>query len=187
MRCNCTLISLLVCHCTAFGPVLRTNKVAEWASGEDDAIVEWKHTENDKQSYHQVHRQTQITFDENDKPNGNGMANWGTVYYATDKTSSLTVASGKDNAVRGSFVKTGKLDGSKDTNFRAVNKDYPVFAYAVELGRVTDQPKSTLFTIGLLQQQAVQFLGADGLQALPALWTSYFSSEESAVSVVQRL
>ncbi|KAE9976474.1 hypothetical protein BLS_002068 [Venturia inaequalis] len=160
---------------------LYTDISAEWASGEDDAIVEWKHTENDKQSYHQVHRQTQITFDENDKPNGNGMANWGTVYYATDKTSSLTVASGKDNAVRGSFVKTGKLDGSKDTNFRAVNKDYPVFAYAVELGRVTDQPKSTLFTIGLLQQQAVQFLGADGLQALPALWTSYFSSEESAL------
>lgn len=147
--------------------------------------MEWKYTEGEKQSYHQVHRQTQIVFDENDKPNGNGMANWGNVYYATDKTSSLTAASGKDTAVRGSFVKNGKLDGSKDTNFRAVNKDYPVLAYAVEIGSVTGEPKSTLFTIGLLQQQAVQFLGASGLQALPALWTSYFPSEESAVSVLQ--
>lgn len=165
--------------------VLYTNYFAEWASGEDDAIVEWKYTEGDKQSYHQVSRQTQILFDENDKPNGNGMANWGTVYYATDKVSSLTAASGQDTAIRGSFAKNGKLDGSKDTNFRAVNKDWPVLAYAVELGQVTDQPKSTLFTIGLLQRQAVQFLGADGLKALPALWASYFSDEESAVSVVR--
>lgn len=184
-RCNCIQISLVVRTRSLLQVEPNTNNVSEWASGEDDAVVEWKYSEGEKQAYHQIYRQTQILFDENDKPNGNGMANWGTVYYATDKVSGLTIASGKDTAIRGSFVKNGKLDGTKDTNFRPINKDWPVIAYAVELGPVNDQPKSTLFTIGLLQQQAVQFLGADGLKSLPALWASYFSSEESAVSVAR--
>ncbi|QDS74726.1 hypothetical protein FKW77_000837 [Venturia effusa] len=160
---------------------LYTDISAEWASGENDAVVEWKYSEGEKQVYHQVYRQTQILFDENDKPNGNGMANWGTVYYATDKVHGLVGASGQDTVIRGSFAKTGKLDGTKDNDFRAVDKNWPVMAYAMQLGPVTDQPKSALFTIGLLQQQAVQFLGADGLKPLPALWTSYFANEESAL------
>lgn len=111
------------------------------------------------------------------------MANWGNVYYATDRVSGLTIASGADTIVRTSFVKNGRLDGTKDSNFRPINKDWPVMAFAKDLGPVTGQPISTLFTIGLLQRQAVQFLGAEGVKSLPALWTDYFSNEEKAVSI----
>jgi hypothetical protein len=110
------------------------------------------------------------------------MANWGNVYYATDRVSGLSVASGADTVVRNSFVKNGRLDGTQDRNFRPIEQDWPVMGFAVDVGSVGIQPVLTLFTIGLLQQQAVQFLGANGLTSLPALWTSYFPTEESAVS-----
>ena len=131
--------------------------------------------------YHQVWRQTQITFDENDKPNGNGMANWGNVYWATNQVAGLTSQSGADRDVRGAFMKNGTLANSRDTNFRPIKQDWPVFGFSVDLGGVGSHPTSTLFTIGLLQRNAVQFLGAKGVQSLPALWTSYFASENSAV------
>jgi hypothetical protein len=132
--------------------------------------------------YHQVWRQTQITFDENEKPDGNGMANWGKVVWATDQVTNLTSQSGADSVVRGAFINNGVLRGANDTNFRPINQNWPVFGFAVDLGSVGTKQTSTLFTIGLLQKLAVQFLGAQGVKSLPALWTSYFNTEASAVS-----
>lgn len=159
----------------------------EWASGDHDAIAEWEYHTSGNVAYHQVYRQIQIPFDENNKPDGNGMANWGNVYWATDNVSNLTVASGQDIIVRNAFISTGELDNSEDTDFRQVQEDWPVFAFAVDLGAVGQEPISTLFTIGLLQQQAVQFLGASGLESLPALWTSYFTTEVDAVGTLLTL
>jgi hypothetical protein len=112
------------------------------------------------------------------------MANWGNVYWATDRTSGLSVASGADNIVRNAFINNGRLNGTQDLNFRPIQQDWPVMGFAVDIGYVGVQPVATLFTIGLLQQQAVQFLGAEGVTSLPALWTSYFPNEESAVSII---
>ncbi|KAH9877777.1 hypothetical protein J1614_002994 [Plenodomus biglobosus] len=89
---------------------------------------------------------------------------------------------GSDNDVRGLFDATGKLDNSKDTNFRAINDRWPVFAYATDFGSVGSEPKSKLFTIGLAQNEAIRFLGADGNRTLSSLWKSYFGNELSALS-----
>jgi hypothetical protein len=132
--------------------------------------------------YHQVWRQTQITFDENGKPDGNGMANWGKVVWATNQVPNLTSQSGADSVVRGAFINNGVLQGTNDTNFRPINQNWPVFGFAIDLGSVGTKQTSTLFTLGLLQKAAVQFLGAQGVRSLPALWTSYFGTEASAVS-----
>jgi hypothetical protein len=132
--------------------------------------------------YHEVWRQTQITFDENEKPDGNGMANWGKVLWATDQVPNLTSQSGADSVVRGAFMSNGVLQGTNDTNFRPINQNWPVFGFAIDLGKVETKQTSTLFTIGLLQNPAVQFLGAQGVKSIPALWTSYFNNEAAAVS-----
>ena len=42
----------------------------------------------------------------------------------------------------------------------------------------------TLFTLGLTQEQAIQFDGANGDVSVPSLWTSYFATELEAVSSV---
>jgi hypothetical protein len=153
----------------------------EWASGEKDAIAQWDFGTSDNIAYHRVWRQTQIPFDENSKPNGNGMANWGNVYWATNRVAGLTVQSGSDSEVRNAFINSGRLTGSADRNFRAIKDRWPVFGFAIDLGQVDTRPSNTLFTIGLLQKPAIQFLGTRGIEILPALWTSYFGSEELAV------
>lgn len=80
------------------------------------------------------------------------------------------------------FKNDGKLTNSKDTNFRAIQDSWPAFGYAVELGKVGSNSTSTLFSIGLCQEDAIQFLGANGLTNLPSLWRSYFADEVAAVS-----
>lgn len=95
----------------------------------------------------------------------------------------MTYQSGSDKDVRGAFVAGGKLANTKDTNFRPINQDWPIFGYAVDLGTVGDAyDAATLFSIGLYQQEAVQFNGKDGNVTLPSLWTSYFDDDVAAVS-----
>jgi hypothetical protein len=45
---------------------------------------------------------------------------------------------------------------------------------------------STLFSLGLCQDDAVQFLGADGLVTLPSLWKGYFADDIDALTFFQR-
>jgi hypothetical protein len=84
--------------------------------------------------------------------------------------------------VRGAFNKTGKLYNSKDTKFRAINDAWPVFGYSVDLGSVGSTATSNLFTIGLCQSDAIQFLGKDGLKNVPSLWRSYLNDDLAALS-----
>jgi hypothetical protein len=50
------------------------------------------------------------------------------------------------------------------------------------MGSIGSDAKKQLFTIGLCQDDAIQFLGADGLTSLPSLWKSYFTDDLAAVS-----
>jgi hypothetical protein len=84
--------------------------------------------------------------------------------------------------VRETFKDSGKLDDNEDTSFRAINSDWPVFGYAVDMGSVGSDAKTQLFTIGLCQDDAIQFLGVDGLTTLPSLWKSYFDDDLAALS-----
>jgi hypothetical protein len=182
-----TLISLLVSTLLSalHGLWSRgTNNLQEWVSGETTSIAQWDYGTTDDIAYHKVWRQTQLEFDESDKPSGNGMAEWGNVYWATDNINGLTMQSGPDTNVRSAFVQNGKLDSSKDTGFRAISDNWPVFGFANDFGTVGSNSQSQLFTIGLLQQNAIQFLGADGLASLPSLWVDYFDNEIDAVSHV---
>ena len=100
---------------------------------------------------------------------------------ATKNTDKLTYQSGADVNVRGAFQSNGKLPNTKDTKYRPINQDYPVFGFSKDLGVVTG-PVHTLYTIGLTQEKAIQYDGATGIVPLASLWTSYFSSETAAVS-----
>lgn len=90
---------------------------------------------------------------------------------------------GQDTAVRGAFTDKGALTNTVDTEFRAVSDRWPVFAYSRDLGKVNGRWKSTVFSIGIAQQNHILFAGtADETQKLPSLWTSYFNSESDLVS-----
>lgn len=150
---------------------------SEWISGDRSAIAQWDYgSTSDGIAYHKVYRQTQLEFSET-----SDQADWGYWYWATERTESLTFQSGEDVVVRGAFVANGTLGNTNDTNYRAIDDDYPVFGFSVALGSVTGSV-STLYTLGLTQEQAIQFDGATGIIPLTSLWTSYFSSETDAVS-----
>ncbi|TVY44587.1 Glutaminase A [Lachnellula occidentalis] len=158
---------------------LYTDISAEWVSGDHSAVAQWdQDTTSDGISYHKVYRQTQLLFSETAD-----QADWGYWYYATKKVQGLSFQSGSDTTVRGNFQSNGSLPNTKDTDYRAINAQYPVFGFASDLGTVSGSV-STLYTLGLTQEQAIQFDGATGVVPLSSLWTSYFSKETDALSFV---
>lgn len=143
-------------------------------------MAQWEYnTTSDNIAYHRVYRQTQLEFSET-----NDQADWGYWYWATENTAKLTFQSGADATVRGAFEANGKLANTKDTNYRPINQQYPVFGFSVDLGSVSGSV-NTLYTLGLTQEQAIQFDGATGIVPLSSLWTSYFSSETDAVRIAR--
>ncbi|KAI0455038.1 glutaminase GtaA [Xylaria acuta] len=150
----------------------------EWASGDLGAVIEWDYGTSDGVAYHTFHRQTQTEISETRE-----LPNWGDFYWSTGDTDGLTYQSGADVDVRGAFKNKGVLANTKDTKFRAVNNNWPVFGFAKNLGSVSSNSINTLFTIGLTQDNAIQLLGeGSGLTTYPSLWKSYFSSDLDAVT-----
>ena len=127
-------------------------------------------------AYHQVFRSTQLLFSET-----NDQAEWGFWYWATAQDDSLSFQSGSNSTLRPEFAANGTLANTNDTNYRAINDDFPTFAFAKDLGSVSDTPISTLFTVALAQTEAIQFDGAQGIVSVPSLWTDYFSDDLSYV------
>jgi hypothetical protein len=156
---------------------LTSNK--EWVSGDRAAIVEWSYdvsSDNNGVAYHKVFRQEQLPFAE-----FNQQTEFGNWYYSAKSATSLTHRSGADTVTRQQFATTGFLDDTADANYRSIRDAWPVFAFAEDLGSVGSSSISTLFQLSLHQKDAIQFLGENGVQTVPSLWTSYFSDDVAAV------
>jgi hypothetical protein len=129
-------------------------------------------------TYHRFYRRDQQVFTEN-----SDQASWGNWIYACNHAGLTYSNGGIDADVRGAFINNGVLDNELNTNYRAISNQWPVFAFALDLGSVGSTPASALFTLTLAQEQAVQFESAKNkIQQLPPFWTSYFSSELDLVS-----
>lgn len=130
-------------------------------------------------AYHRFARQTQLLFTET-----LDMTDYGNWYWATNNAANLTHQSGSDTDLRGAFTSSGNLTNSNDTRYRAINDALPTFAFALDLGFVANTPVNTLFTVGLAQDPAVQFNGANGTEPVKSLWTSYYTNELDAVGEI---
>lgn len=170
---------------------------AEWVSGDHSAIAQWRYgvvrgspqplgqaavtdatPATGGAAFHRVWRQQQLEFSEI-----NQQADWGYWYYTTKNVKGLTHQSGADTDVRSQFINNGSLANTQDTNFRAIDDAYPVFAFAKDLGKVGSSPISTLFQLSLHQENCVQFeSGLNYVQPVPCMWTNYFQNEKSAVA-----
>jgi hypothetical protein len=147
--------------------------------------MRWNSSDVKNVAYHAVWKHDQLEFSEGGQ-GWNEMANWGTVFYGTERAPGLTTATGEDRAVRGAFISSGQLGNVTDTRWRSIRSDWPVFGFAKEMGYVVGGiPKSLLFSIGLAQHNAIQFLGkGDTVRKLPSLWTSYWATGMDAVSLM---
>ncbi|RYP78349.1 hypothetical protein DL771_000534 [Monosporascus sp. 5C6A] len=142
------------------------------------SIVQWDYDTADGVAYHQFARQEQVEIQE-----VNQQASWGTWYWSTKDDKGLTWQSGSDTDVRGNFVRDGVLTNTKDTDFRPVNQNWPVFGFAKDIGSVNGNTISTVFSIGLTQDAAIKLLGeGDGLTTYSSLWKSYFQTGLEAMT-----
>lgn len=62
-------------------------------------------------------------------------SHWGNWYYSTSNAEGMTFQSGADQTVRGLFINNGELADTQDTDYRAIDDDYPVFGYGMSLLR----------------------------------------------------
>jgi len=146
--------------------------------------------------FHTFFREDQQEFAE-----AGEIASWGNWYLATGNSSGVTLQTGQDIVVRGQFASKGSLANTQDTNFRAVSDRWyvrfhscdgpqtnieivvrPVFAFSHNLGDVKSTSQECLFTLGLVQDQVINFAGHSGtLAPVPGLWSSYYKSDTNAV------
>lgn len=144
----------------------------EFTSGDATQVINWDFDTSNGVSYHQINLATETQFKE-----ASEQALWGDWFLSTASDDTVTWKSGADTIVRGQFVDTQKLDSTADTNFRAVNDDWPVFAFAKDFSDVSSDEKDVLFTIGLAQDVIVNFQGAgDGPTATTGIWKSVYDS-----------
>ncbi len=141
----------------------------EWCSGDDTQVITWAPSQvtsgGQTLQVWTVQLQNQQTLTEQDQ-----QAAWGDMVWATPSSGQFSYQSGQDIVVRGQFVSNGALANSNDTNYRAINDDWPVFGFCQDLGQLGSQPVSMPLVIGQVRTPAVSYLG----QNLQPLWTSYF-------------
>ena len=159
-----------------------TDISAEWTSGDRSKFAEWEYgvaqgkgtTQTGNIAYHKVWRQQQQEFGED-----SDQAAWGNWYYTTENDEGLTYQSAADTVVRQKFIDDGVLANTENKTFRAINDEYPCFAFAKKLGSVGTSAVETVFTINLLQERSIQFAtGVNEVQQLPAFWRTTFGDDE---------
>ena len=143
----------------------------EWCSADDSQEITWGPAQV---SYNGGTLQTWTVELASQQPltEQNQQAAWGTTVWSTPASSGLSYQSGQDIVVRAQFVDNGVLTNTNDTNYRAIQDNWPVFGFCVDLGQLGGTARSVPLSIGLVRTPAVSYQG----QNLQPLWTASFSS-----------
>jgi len=165
----------------------------EWAYGTETALIKWGTQDvvhaGGNLRVHTITPGTPIVLSEaNDYPT------WGTVVWATNTLpSGFTWQSGADATVRGLFVSSGQLNNTVDPNMpRAINNNYPVFAFDFALGNIDGQPAGPfVMALGHVRTPAVSYLGKNVAPLWKSYWTNWenmlsFAYDDAASSATQR-
>jgi hypothetical protein len=104
---------------------------------------------------------------------------------AVVQSTGTTFQTGQDIIVRAQFINNGVLPNTQDTNFRAVQDDWPVFAFAKDLGTVSAASSPVVFVVGHVRDPAIEYIIAGGKTQNRSLYFwSQFSSVGAAVSAL---
>ena len=148
---------------------LYTDISGEWLAQSD--LIKWQTTVGATVS-HQLSLQNQTQFLEVD-----GRPRYGSVMYSTQQVcgssfcnsvgefidtlqvSGMTYEVAQDTIIRPAFVSTGVLNNTVDSQFRAINSNWPVFAFTHNLGVVgTTTTSPVVYNVGYVRDPLVQFL-----------------------------
>lgn len=154
----------------------------QWVSGKDDSLIEWELSmqpatdASEELKTWGIKRQSEELFTETDD-----QAEWGRLYLTGSGDMKHHTGSASD--VRRYFATHSKLDDHLNDDYRAINENEPVFAFAksFKLSRSAATSKSqtcsTLFTITHVQDPVTQYASARGLTFMRPLWKSWFHDD----------
>ena len=95
----------------------------------------------------------------------------------------MTWQTGQDIVVRAQFINSGSLSNTQDTRFRAVSDDWPVFAFAHDLGTISQASSPIVVSVGHVRDPAIEYIIAnDQLQSRSVYFLSQYSTIADAVS-----
>ncbi|KAF8678281.1 hypothetical protein RHS04_05236 [Rhizoctonia solani] len=150
--------------------------VLEWITSDTGDPAVWSTDANGSILIHQMSLRNPRPYLE-----ARQRAQWGTVYLATNRTSGTTWQTGAETPIRDTFLRSGTLRNTIDTDFRPVNDTWPIMAIAQDLGEVATQAQVVTFTVGHSRDPAVKYFSEAGEQARSLYFRSQFSSEVEAV------
>lgn len=89
--------------------------------------------------------------------------------------------------VRAQFINNSVLENTRDTNFRAISDDWPVFAFAHNLGTVSaTSSEPVVFSVGHVRDPVIEYIIANNaLQDRSYLFWTQFTSVADVVSFVK--
>ncbi|KAK0490831.1 DUF1793-domain-containing protein, partial [Armillaria novae-zelandiae] len=128
----------------------------EWLSGNTSLAMNWTTATGDT-LVHQAQLQDPSPFAEIED-----RTQYGSVYYATQANAGVTYQTGADVDVRNQFINHGVLSNTEDNGFRAIQERWPVFAFAHELGNISESTIPVVVAIGHVRDPAIQYIVADG-------------------------
>ncbi|KZT71472.1 DUF1793-domain-containing protein [Daedalea quercina L-15889] len=152
---------------------------AEWVSGTDSSLVNWTTAAQGDTVIHKVQLQQQTLFDDSGDRIQQGAA-----YYATGDSANMTFQTGQDVVVRGQFINHGVLLNTQDTDFRAISDDWPVFAFAHDLGTVPASGESDIvvFSVGHARDPVINYtLGLGRSQQRHPYFLCQYPTVEDAI------
>jgi hypothetical protein len=147
----------------------------EWL-GSAALPMEWSVTDDTSITY-QLQLQTQTAATET-----NGRASYGYVLFSTPKVTGTTYQTAPDVVARAAFIANGTLPNTQNSTFRAIGLDWPIFAFAHDLGTIDwNTSGSTLFSFGHVRDPVVQYMTAQGLQNRSSLFLTRFTEIKDLV------
>ncbi|KXN87094.1 hypothetical protein AN958_09304 [Leucoagaricus sp. SymC.cos] len=148
----------------------------EWATSDNSARVKWDTKENHDMVYHFVTRQQPQPLEDNDNA-----ADDGTVYFAMSKRPGHVWRTGSSVDCRDLFG-NGTLSNGNDSAFRAVDKNWPVFSHAVDLGTISpgSQPDPVVWALGLVRDPLLVY--STLMQARTGYYWSAYSDVDAVIS-----
>ncbi|CAE6470684.1 unnamed protein product [Rhizoctonia solani] len=146
--------------------------------GNNEQPVKWSTEANENSITHKMTLQNPSIYTESRQ-----RAQWGALYFASNQTGSDTTwQTGQDIVVRQQFLSTGKLANTQDINFRKVSVNWPVMAFAQDLGIVTSGYTGRAnFVLGHLRDPVVQYQTPTSPEARSLYSMSKFLTEEDAL------
>ncbi|PCH43524.1 hypothetical protein WOLCODRAFT_164515 [Wolfiporia cocos MD-104 SS10] len=128
---------------------------AEWVSGDRGATVNWTlSATNQPYVYHKIQLVNPEPFQENA-----GQASDGVAYYAMalEQGVNVTYQACQDVRCRAQFTDYGYLNKTQNTTFRPISSDFPVFAFAVDLGYMETTNSPVVWSVGYVRNPSINY------------------------------